>query len=202
MFASPNNPTGNILAKSDLRQLLQKNPDSYFVSDEAYHEFTTESTTDLLAEFPNLIVLRTFSKSMSSAGLRLGYVVAAPMFLHECKKIMTPYLITPLTREAVKMALSNTELFTYLQNSRAKVVQERARMYDFFSQEFASMLQVWPSHANFLLIRWREDHSQALHYYQELIKKGILVRNTTRGPGLSGCLRITLGSPEDNEREV
>ncbi len=200
LFASPNNPTGNILPKSDLRTLLQKNPDSYFISDEAYHEFTTESTTDLLAEFQNLIILRTFSKALSSAGLRLGYIMASPVFLHECKKIMTPYLIAPLTREAVKTALSNPVLFSFLQNSRLTVLKERDRMYKFFGEELASMLEVWPSHANFLLIRWKKDHAEAKRYYDALIERGILVRNVTRGPGLSGCLRITLGSPEDNTR--
>ena len=198
IFASPNNPTGNVLPLAKLEALLQAHPDCYFLADEAYYEFAEEIYTPLLARYANLLLIRTFSKALSSAALRLGYLLASAETLQEIRKLMVPYLIAPLTHEAIKEALTHEEMREFIQTCQQTIRKERNSLFQFFTQELPNKpFEAWNSQANFLLLRWQTPE-QTQFWYDRFIHSGILLRNVSKGPGLARCLRLTIGNQSDN----
>jgi histidinol-phosphate aminotransferase len=191
-ICSPNNPTGNLLRADAVEEVL-RGFRGLVVVDEAYADFTTApSWTTRLAEFPNLVVLQTFSKAWGLAGLRLGMAFASPQIIGYLNKIKPPYNVSEATQQFALAALQDTDRF---QAMRQQLLKGR----DWLAERLPSVAiveKVFPSDANFLLARF---HPDATAVYDYLLGKGIVVRNRTTQPGCAGCLRLTVGSPEENE---
>lgn len=191
VVCSPNNPTGGVLATADVRRLCE-DEGGLVVIDEAYHEFAGESVVPLLASHPNLVVLRTFSKAMGLAGLRVGYLLAAPELVREINKGRLPYNLNFFSQMA---ALTALEGFAELADRVRQLRDERDRMLALLKD--LPGLRAHPSRANFFLIELRDADPKAV--FDGLYRRGVLVRDVTSYPMLSRCLRISVGSPEEND---
>ena len=188
-LCSPNNPTGDLARPELVRHVVETSPGLVLV-DEAYGQFAPWSAQVLLTEESPLIVSRTYSKTWSMAGVRLGYLLAPPWLVAELEKVVLPYHLDSLKQAAGILALQ------YVDDMRARVellVAERERMT-------ASLrlldVELWPSSSNFILFRPR--HADANRVWQGLVDRSVLVRNCASWPGLSGCLRVTVGTPEED----
>lgn len=200
IIASPNNPTGTALAKSEFRELLARFPKVLFLADEAYYEFDDDPYTDLLAEFGNLMILRTLSKTMGAAGVRLGYLLASSEIILNLGKLRVPFLLNHFTLAAAQAIFDDPEMTTFMERNVKNARFERNRMYESLVAKLKGV-EIFNSKANFLLIRWPSQEScQAA--YESLMQAGIQVRNISAGPGLQGCLRVTVGLPEENDAFV
>ncbi|MFD2787325.1 histidinol-phosphate transaminase [Hymenobacter rubripertinctus] len=192
-LCSPNNPSGNLLDPAAIEQIL-RGFRGLVVVDEAYADFApTPSWITRLAEFPNLVVLQTFSKAWGLAGLRLGMAFASPAIIGYLNKIKPPYNISEATQQHALAALHDApraeELRRQLLTGRDWLA-ERLPMLPIVAQ-------VFPSDANFLLVRFKPD---ATALYNFLVARGIIVRNRTTQPGCVGTLRLTVGTPAENEQ--
>ena len=185
----PNNPTGNLIAHAEIERLLEL--PLLVVVDEAYVEFAGVSVVDMIGRYPNLAVLRTFSKWAGLAGLRIGYGLFHEELIQHLWKIKQPYNINVAAQAA---ALGSLEDVDYLMDKVRIIVAERERIYDRL-QSLAG-LHVYPSQANFLLCRVLAGDAKALK--DELMRRGILVRYFNK-PGLSDCIRFSIGTPEQND---
>lgn len=185
-IAYPNNPTGVLYPEEDVVAVLRA-AQGLVVLDEAYHVFAQKSFLPRLAEFPNLVVMRTVSK-LGLAGIRLGYLVGRPEWVAEFNKVRQAYNVNVLTQAAATFVLERLEV---LEAQAAQVLAERVGL----GKALAALpgVTVYPSAANFFLVRVRDaDRS-----YEALRRQGVLVRNLN-GPGLENCLRITVGTPDEN----
>ena len=198
IFASPNNPVGNALSYERFESLLKRYPDTLWLADEAYCEYADRPYTELLANYSNLMLIRTFSKTLGCAGVRIGFILAHPDLLSPLKKLRLPYLLNHFSVAAAEVLLADPSTQKHLQSIQHNAVRQRERVYHaLVSIGERSGFHVKPSQANFLLVRWPEN-VQALAAYHGLIHSGILVRNVMTAPGLMGCLRITIGSETEN----
>ncbi|MDE3207687.1 MAG: histidinol-phosphate transaminase [Pseudomonadota bacterium] len=187
-IAYPNNPTGNLFETRVIRDVIAASP-GLVVVDEAYHAFAGESAINWIEEFENLLVMRTVSK-LGLAGLRLGYLVGRTAIINEIDKVRLPYNINALTQAAGQVALAHHAVF----EAQAK---EICAMREAMLEELVAMeeLEVYPSRANFILIRL----ARASEVFDGLKKKGILVKNLDKAhPLLEGCLRVTIGTQNEN----
>ena len=191
-LCSPNNPTSNAFPTEQLIEVITRF-NGIVVVDEAYTDFSSEpSLLTRLDEFPNLIVLQTFSKAYGLAGLRIGMAFASPAIIRIFRQVKYPYNIGTDTLELAEKLLVrdiSTELDT--------VKRERARV----SQALAAMpciTHVYPSDANFLLVKV----TRARALYDALLQGGIIVRDRSTVAGCLNCLRITIGTPEENDRMI
>lgn len=192
ILTSPNNPTGNPVSASFVAQLCRACPGPVMV-DEAYIEFADEgvSVERLLGSCPNLVILRTLSKAFGAAGIRCGYVLAAPDVIEVFAAIRQIYSVNVLTQAA---ALALVRARAELAPAVAQVRAERARLLAAFEAD--ERLEVWPSQGNFLLVRMDEASRIRERLRDE---RSILVRDFSYASGLEGCLRITVGTPEEND---
>lgn len=189
-LCSPNNPTGNTVDRKTVERIAENA--EYVVLDEAYVEFSEDSKVDLVEEFDNLIVIRSFSKFFALAGLRVGYAICSSEIAEAIEKIRLPFSISLPAVEAAIAALNSLE---YYLEVRKKIIEERERLI----QELKKIdwLQVYPSEANFVLVKSeRED------LVEELLKNGIIVRNASVLGLLGLHVRITVGRPEENEKLI
>jgi histidinol-phosphate aminotransferase len=187
---SPNNPTGSLLAVAEVERLCADG-DGLVVVDEAYHEFSGQSVVPLLARYPNLVVLRTFSKAMALAGLRVGYLLASPALVREINKARLPYNLNFFSQAAALAALeSRREL--------ESVVRRLVTMRDELFESLAALpgVRAYPSSANFILFELLERDPKAV--FESLLEHGVLVRDVTGYPRLEACLRVSIGSPDEN----
>ena len=189
-LCTPNNPTGNSFPLAQLRELLQAFP-GLVVIDEAYREFSAQDAKPLLHEFENLVILRTFSKALALAGMRVGYMMAAPEICNEVRKARLPYSVNLFSETAVMVALDE---IAYLKEQVREIIAQRASLLPAL-RAFTS-LRVYPSDANFILVRARNG----LALFQHLLREGILVRDVSGYPGLENCLRLSVGTREQNHR--
>lgn len=191
LVASPNNPVGTLVSHDAVRALHDASR-ALVVVDEAYVEFAPDgsSVLDLLDDCPRLAVSRTFSKAFRLAGLRLGYLVARPWVVEDLQRVRLPYHLDALTQLAGVIALGMEGDFL---DHRAAIAAERERMREVLGAR--DDVEVAPSAANFLLLRSGRDDLFAL-----LLDRGVLVRDVSSGPGLEGCLRVTIGTREENDR--
>ena len=185
-IAYPNNPTGVLYPEEDVVAVLRA-AKGLVVLDEAYHVFAQKSFLPRLAEFPNLVVMRTVSK-LGLAGIRLGYLVGRPEWIAEFNKVRQAYNVNVLTQAAATFVLERIEI---LQAQADQVIAEREPL----GRALAALpgVTVFPSAANFFLVRVPD----AGRTYEALKRQGVLVRNLD-GPGLENCLRITIGTPDEN----
>jgi histidinol-phosphate aminotransferase len=186
----PNNPTGNLFAESDIVAIIQAlDGFGLAIVDEAYEPFAQQTFMHRLPEFPNLVVMRTVSK-LGLAGIRLGYMSAAPQLLEQFDKVRPPYNINVLTQVAAEFALDHVEVL----NQQAAAL--RAARAD-LAAALAAMpgVEVFPSAANFILIR--VPNSDDAHL--KLLSHKVLIKNVSKMHSvLANCLRITVSTPEEN----
>ena len=188
---SPNNPTGNLLRRQDILKLCS-GTEAMIVVDEAYFDFAqTESLISAISEYPNLVVLRTLSKAWGMAAIRLGYAVADPGVVGYLMKVKAPYNINILTSEEALRALGHED---HVRNSVSSTIAERERLVRELAK-IPSVGTIFPSDANFLLVRF----SQARAVYEYLAQSGIIIRDRSSEPKLAGCLRISVGTPDQND---
>ncbi len=201
-FASPNNPVGNVLPKTQLKELLVRYPEVLFIADEAYFEFASEPYTSLLEDHSNLMLIRTFSKTLGAASLRLGYLVAAKEYIAQVRKMMLPYLVNRFTLVAAIEVLKDKDVLSQFLRTVEQTIEQRQYLKKNLD-EFGckQSFKVVPSQANFLLLRYDSDEEKE-KAYRYLISKGILLRDVSKGPGLSGCLRLTVGTEEENSAVI
>jgi histidinol-phosphate aminotransferase len=184
-LAYPNNPTGVLYPEADVVRIIRAST-GLVVLDEAYHVFAGKSFLPRLAEFDNLVVIRTVSK-LGLAGIRLGYLVGRPEWVAQLDKVRPPYNVSVLTQAA---ALFMLERLAVLEEQAARIVSERRKLGEVLRG--LKGLTVYPSEANFFLIRVPD----ADRTYAALKQQNVLVRNLH--PGIRDCLRVTVGTPEEN----
>lgn len=190
-ICSPNNPTGNAFDRRDIEYFLQKYPNKIVVVDEAYIDFSDKGTmVDCLGQYPNLIVLQTFSKAWGHAAMRLGIAIASKEIIAFFNNVKYPYNVNELTqREAVKV-LNNIEK---KERQVAEILSQRETLKELLLS-LPCVEEVYPSDANFLLTRVKDANATYLY----LQRQGIIVRNRHKVQLCAGCLRITVGTPIEN----
>ena len=192
IICSPNNPTGCLIDESVLKSLL-RTARGLVVIDEAYHEFAEHSVVPLLNDYDNLIVLRTFSKAMAFAALRLGYLLAAPDLVREIRKAVLPYNLNAFSQIAAEVAVENYE--SELRPLVKQIISERDRVFE----ELSRIAGVSPvaSKGNFMVVKSATDPKQI---FTDLLKSDVLIRDVSNYPMLSEYFRFSVGTPEENER--
>ena len=194
-YASPNNPTGNSFSKEKLQALVAGFPDTLHVIDEAYGPFSGQSYEDLFTEYPHCALLGTLSK-IGFAAIRVGWVRLDPALAEELEKVRQPFNLNAVSQEIARLAF--TELAPVLQSHIHAVVAERARLAT--ALEAYAKLTCFASDANFLLVRYKGDVSGLC---QALLGREIAARRFSHGdPRLRECVRITVGTPQENQRLI
>jgi len=191
ILCSPNNPTGNSSRHETVVRLLEES-DVVVAVDEAYSEFSGKTFLDLTSRFDNLIILRTFSKAFSLAGARVGYMVSSKATAGLLNKVRLPNSLSVISLELAEIALNDPE--TVSENVRF-MVSERERCRSRLDE--LKGVKVYPSEANFLLVKFIEHDPEEV--YRRLTKRGLIVRNVSKTPGLEGCLRFSVRLPEQND---
>jgi histidinol-phosphate aminotransferase len=188
IVAWPNNPTGNCVDEGVLEALLEEAP-GLVVIDEAYFDFSTRTFLPRLREHRNLVILRTLSK-IGLAALRLGYLLADPAVVAELNKVRLPYNVSSFSQAAASIVL---EKQTYLEAQIGTICSQRAIL----AKEMGGIQGVrpFPSEANFILFRTERPSSEV---FDGLKERGVLVRDLGRPGPLENCLRVTVGTPEEN----
>jgi histidinol-phosphate aminotransferase len=191
-LCSPNNPTGNLLSTAKIEEVLKRFY-GIVVIDEAYIDFAAgKSFVQELAHYPNLVVLQTFSKAWGLAGLRLGMCFASEAIIRVLNKIKYPYNVNIQTQELALDALENVQ-------QKEAWVKEVVKQRDVMAKalrQLSLVEHVYPSDANFLLAKVKDAHGT----YEYLMNQGIIVRDRSRVALCYNCLRITIGTPEENQR--
>jgi histidinol-phosphate aminotransferase len=192
VVCTPNNPTGNLLDREALLEVLKSAKRGIVIVDEAYHEFSGQTALPLLAEHRNLVILRTFSKAMSMAGLRFGYMMAHPEIAREVNKSKLPYNVNIFTLAAAQIVIERRNV---LNEAIETLVRQRERV--FAELQKRQTVHAFPSKANFILMKGPKP-ARAL--FEALYSRGVLIRDVSAYPLLDGCLRVSIGTPEENDR--
>lgn len=189
-LCSPNNPSGNLLTRDRIVRLLH-DFSGLVVVDEAYVDFAGErSLIEELKNYQNLVVLQTLSKAWGMAALRVGIGIADPEIIDVLNRIKPPYNINQFSQELALEQLDQGEQ----QQAWVDTLLKERKMLTEQLNNLPHVKKVFPSHANFLLVRFDE----AKKVYEYLVRKGIIVRDRSQIRGCEGCLRITVGTPEEN----
>ena len=188
-IAYPNNPSGNLFDEESVARVIAAAP-GLVVIDEAYHAFARKTFMTRLAEFSNLVVMRTLSK-LGLAGIRLGYAVGRPEWIREFDKVRSPYNVNSLTHVVAERILAHQDV---LDAQSKSIVAERERL-DAALRKF-SRVTVFPSDANFILVRVPDAGA----VFEGMRRRGVLIKNLSGLPLLDGCVRLTIGTPEENRR--
>ncbi|MFZ2302259.1 MAG: histidinol-phosphate transaminase [Gallionella sp.] len=189
-LAYPNNPTGNLFPADAVTQIIEA-AQGLVVVDEAYYAFAGDSFIHRLANYPNLLVMRTFSK-LGMAGLRLGFLAGSTTWLGQLEKLRLPYNVGVLPQLVAGKLLEHHDV---LLQQAEQIKRDRAVLYRQLSE--TAGVRAYPSEANFLLFRV----ANATGVFDGLKRRGVLIKNLNGGhPMLTDCLRVTVGTPEENER--
>jgi histidinol-phosphate aminotransferase len=190
-ICSPNNPTGNSIEKERIVALLQGFK-GIVVIDEAYIDFATQaSCTALIAEYPNLVVTQTFSKAWGLAAIRLGMAFSSPEIIALMNKVKPPYNVNELTQQTALKALKKAK---HTHGMVKEIIAERERVAQIL-RGYNFVEKIYPSDANFILVKVK----QAEGLYRWLVANGVVVRSRTTVVLCEGCLRITIGTPSEND---
>jgi histidinol-phosphate aminotransferase len=190
-ICSPNNPTGNSIIRTDIETILA-NFNGLVVIDEAYINFSKQRTfIQELTEYPHLVILQTFSKAWGLAGLRLGMAFASSVVIDIMNKVKSPYNISQSTQDLALAALQNVGQV----NDWIKLTVAERELLGTKLAALPKVRKVYPSDANFILIQVEN----ALETYNGLIERGIIIRDRSKVTLCEGCLRITIGTPQENE---
>lgn len=191
-LSNPNNPTGTLFDDTSIKRIVEGAKSSLVVIDEAYFPFSKKTWLHLLPKYPNLIILRTFSK-LGLAGIRFGWMMAAKNIVDQVDKIRPPYNINSLTQTCVHFALDNISIF---ERQAEQINLEKKRVRD---NLIDLNLKVFESHANFLTVEF-PSHFDASKVYLDLYRAGILVKDISgHDPMLANCLRVTIGTQSEND---
>ncbi len=190
IICNPNNPTGSLFPRKDILRLVRESG-KIVVVDEAYAEFSGETLIPELANFSNLVILRTFSKAFGMAGLRLGYLLGQPRTIDLVNRVRAPFNVNSLSQKTGILAL---EYLAEYQKQIQTIKSETQKLYQ--GLLIVPGVKVYPTKANFILFK-PED---ADRWAKELLQRGFLVRNMGELPVLGKCLRISAGLPEENEK--
>ncbi|XNM65181.1 histidinol-phosphate transaminase [Escherichia coli] len=195
---SPNNPTGQIINPQDFRALLEMTRDSaLIVADEAYIEFCPQATlAGWLAEYPNLVILRTLSKAFALAGLRCGFTLANEEVIALLMKVIAPYPLSTPVADIAAQALSPQGIVA-MRERVAQIIAEREYLIAAL-KEIPCVEQVFDSETNYILARFKASSA----VFKSLWDQGIILRDQNKQPSLSGCLRITVGTREESQRVI
>ena len=188
IVCSPNNPTGTLFAKDDLIQLVRESG-KIVIMDEAYAEFSGQTLMPEIALYPNLLVMRTFSKAFALAGLRLGYLLGQAVTISLINRVRQPFNVNAFTQQAGVIALKYVS--EYKQQIQT-LKTETKKLYTALSE--IRHLRVFPTESNFILFK----PVDALYWYRELLKRGFQVRDMGTLQTLGHCLRVSPGLPEEN----
>jgi len=193
-LCSPNNPTGVVDPPETIRAVLDlvRQTGGLLCVDEAYGQFSDFSAVELLDDDTPLVVSRTYSKTWAMAAVRLGYLLAPAWAVAELEKVVLPYHLDAMTQIAGTVALDHLDA---MHTRVARLVEERQRLMAGLAE---LPVDVWPSGANFVLIRPR--HLDGEDVWQGLVDRSVLVRNCASWPRLDGCLRVTIGTPQEDDR--
>jgi histidinol-phosphate aminotransferase len=186
----PHAPTGSLAPLADIAQLLAASGNWLTVIDEAYGHFAGESATELARHHPQAVILKTFSKAWGLAGLRMGYALASDEVARQLRKLVPPFAASVMQTVAAQVALANP---AYMHERVAQTIAQRERVFKALLPH--PRWQVYPSHGNFLLIRTPD----AAAAFKALLDAGVLVRRQDSLHGLQGCIRVTIGTPQQND---
>lgn len=188
LLCNPNNPTGLVMPPEQIEYIVA-NTESLVVVDEAYYEFYGKTSVALLGKYPNLAIARTFSKAYGLAAARVGYLLASETIARTVGKVLLPYNVNALT-------LTVAETVYNMRSEFAAGLEDNSRERDRMMAALSAVdgLVVYPSQTNFLLIK----SEQAATLAARLSARGIGVRDFSASPGLTGCIRITIGTPAEN----
>jgi histidinol-phosphate aminotransferase len=189
-LCSPNNPTGRLEPDDAIARVLDLAP-GLVVVDEAYGQFAPRSAIEHVEEGRPLVVVRTFSKTWSMAAARLGYLVAPSDVVSALEAVLLPYHLDAVKQAAGRLAL---RFRAEMEERVASIVEERGRLVVAFAE---LPVDTWPSAANFVLFRPRTKDGDKV--WEELVERSVLVRNCASWPRLEGCLRVTVGTPAEND---
>src|SRR6195952_1523801 len=190
-ICSPNNPTGNSIDRSDVETLLA-NFSGIVVVDEAYINFSRQKTfIQELTEYANLVVLQTLSKAWGLAGLRVGMAFASEEIIEVMNKVKPPYNVNESSQQLALKALANVDLV----NLWIKETLQQRDLLVLSLKDFDFVVDIYPSDANFILVKTTDANG----IYDFLVKQGIIVRNRSKVELCEGCLRITVGTPAENQ---
>ena len=193
-LAWPNNPTGRLYDARAVEEILRvccgEGANALVVVDEAYFHYAGQTFLPKLPQYPNLVILRTLSK-IGLAGIRLGILVADAAVVEEINKVRLPYNVNALSQAAARVILRHPEVVSH---HAAAIIRERDRLLTRLQK--IPGITTYPSRANFFLIRTVRLGDDV---FRGLLERGILVRNFSRAPSLGNCLRVTVGTPEEND---
>ncbi len=193
MIANPNNPTGNLTDEGFLIDLL-KSTDAIVLVDEAYFEFSRHTMRPHMARHPNLVILRTFSKAFSMAGMRVGYLLGHADVVSELKKVRQPYSVNSFSQWVARAVFKDRMVF---EQGISDILRGRDQLMHGLRLQHG--VEVFPSEANFVL--FRVEHASAL--WRDLLHgHSVLIRDFSRSPGLEDCLRVTVGTHDENQRFI
>ena len=197
-LCTPNNPTGTLIDKDVLRKIASQNPEILIVIDEAYFEYSEVTNKDLINEFDNIFIIRTMSKVLGLAGMRIGYGLACEQiieYMHRIKPVFS------LTRLSFVAALNTFRDKDYIEDSIKKGIESRQYLYDELSK--IDSLNVFPSKSNFMLIGVKDTGFTASQMALELMKRGIIVRDCTSFKGLDEYwIRISICTLEEDKKFI
>jgi histidinol-phosphate aminotransferase len=189
VLCNPNNPTGHLLKEEQILYILE-NTEKPILIDETYYEFSNVTFADKISIYPHLIIVRSFSKSFSAAGVRFGYLLSCPENINEIKKVQTIFNTGILVQTFVLTMLTNRSVFlSHVQ----KTVAEKQRLLE--EMQNMSQIKIWPTATNFLTFSIGKKYKELFEYLQEY---EIAIRDVSAHPVLADCLRVSIGSPEQN----
>jgi len=192
-LCSPNNPTANQISLQDIQTLIEEFPGIVLV-DEAYGEYVDYSVVPLINKYENLVVLRTFSKAFSLAGLRLGYAIANPQLAKTLNKTPAPYPVNVISLSMGKKMIENINL---MKDSVAALKLERGKLINSLNK--IKGIKAFDSKANFVLFETEKPFEQV---YEAALSRGLVIKKLGKLLGYENCLRTTVGLPEMNARLV
>lgn len=196
-LCTPNNPSGTLIDKEDIKRVLEST-DALVVADEAYFEFSEVNNVDLIKDYDNLLLLRTFSKVFGLSGMRIGYAISNPEFIEYMHRVKPVFSLTKLSYEAASAVLDDNE---YIQKSIEIGIQSREFLYENMSK--FDKLKVYPSKSNYLLVGVKETGMTSSEFAEELLKRGVIVRDCASFKGLDEYwVRVSVGTMEEDARFI
>lgn len=186
-IANPNSPAGSVATREQITELARRAPQAVLFIDEAYFHFHGQTVLDLMSEFPNLMVARTFSKAYGLAGLRLGALSGPADLMRWVRRVLSPYSVNSLALACLPAAIADTQYLDWYVN---EVLAARTQ---FEAALDAAVVRRWSSRANFVLVEIGPPH---VEFVRHMHSAGVLVRDRSNDPGCDGCVRITIGTRE------
>jgi histidinol-phosphate aminotransferase len=195
-FCTPNNPSGNRVPDLAILKVAERWPETLVLVDEAYSDFAGFTLLGEQRHFPNLVISKTFSKVRAAAGLRLGIVIAHPEIASAYRAVELPYSVNAVTYAIAARMVQREEPAIAHRVELARA--ERAKVYAALQR--VDGIEAFPSETNFLLFRLRDGDVARVH--ARFLERGVLIRDISNWPGCERCLRVSIGTPAENERFV